>query len=277
MVLNAKLYTLLRHVQSKNVSIDPASVEVMDSTLIRSRSRSSRFHSFSISDQGSIQICPYAEKHMCILHFTNSLLTCTNLDIRYIVYIHQYMYSIYGIQYTVINRSNNSMASHAKCRVPSTSTSEFYTFVLSALHHSWRACDFRSPKFSPAFSMRWRYPIVVFRRTSVSSFNLARSSPVTCCSWCRNFRDGTLKDSQIWGQDSRPLPRPFRRPPQFESRCRASSLARLLLQQSDALLKCIHDRKGLREMAWYLYAESLLALDHTNLEKLEKTRVRYGQ
>ena len=102
--------------------------------------------------------------------------------------------------------------------------------------------------------MRWRYPVVVFRRTSVSSFNLARSSPVTCCSWCRNFRDGTLKDSQIWGQDSRPLPRRFRRPPQFESRCRASSLARLLLQQSDALLKCIHDRKGLREMAWYLYA-----------------------
>ena len=59
---------------------------------------------------------------------------------------------------------------------------------------------------------------------------------------------------EVKTQDSRPLPRPFRRPPQFESRCRASSLARLLLQQSDALLKCIHDRKGLREMAWYLYA-----------------------
>ena len=133
------------------------------------------------------------------------------------------------------------MASHAKSQVPS--TSEFYTFVLSALHHSWEACDFRSPSFFPAFSMLWRYLMIVCRRTSVSSFNLERSSPVTCCSW---------HGCQRSDMRSRPRSRPFRRPPQFESRCRASSLARLLLQQSNALMrKCIHDSMIEKN---YLYA-----------------------
>ena len=87
---------------------DPASLEVMDSTLIRSRSRSSRFHSFSISGQGRIQICVYVEKHIRMLHFTDSLLTCIEIYITYISFIifKSYIYNIYIIYllYTMINQ-----------------------------------------------------------------------------------------------------------------------------------------------------------------------------
>ena len=119
----------------------PASLELGESTLIRSRSRSSRFHSFSILVQQLRTM--YQEPVLAAKGYLYNVLTASGPSLSLLL--------SFFLPYTIPVRKQNMNCPQALQRVS--------LGILLGILGKIRSHD-----------------------TSVSNFNLARSSPVTCCS-----------------------------------------------------------------------------------------------
>ena len=141
----------------------PASLELGESTLIRSRSRSSRFHSFSILVQQLWTVCK------------------------------EPVLAAKGYLYNVLAASQKQMhASMLKQGQSGPSLSLLLSFFLPytiPVRKQNMNCAKALQHVSLGLLLGILLGILRSHDTSVSSFNLARSSPVTCCSctWALHF------------------------------------------------------------------------------------------